>query len=86
MPEQVSNDYSKMVKFVFQKNQWLVDNMRPNVDQWTQVFDCTNFGYANFDKGVFAAISPIMKVHCDRRYKVYVIGGGMILTGIWSML
>jgi hypothetical protein len=42
--------------------------------------------YANFDKGVFGAVMPMMKYYTDRRYKVYIIGGGMILTGIWTML
>ena len=63
-----------------------MDNNPAHIDQWTQIFDCTNLAYANFDKGVFGAVMPMMKYYTDRRYKVYIIGGGMILTGIWTML
>jgi hypothetical protein len=43
-------------------------------------------GYANFDKGVISAVMPMMKYFTDRRYKVYIIGGGMVLTAIWTVI
>jgi hypothetical protein len=65
----------------------MIDTMLPHVDTWTQIFDCTNMGYANFDRGAFNAVEPMMRAHsCNRRHVVYVLGGGMILTGIWAIL
>jgi hypothetical protein len=35
---------------------------------------------------MFKAISPIVAVTSGRRNRVYCIGGGMIISGVWGML
>ena len=35
---------------------------------------------------MFKAIGPITAVTSGRRYRVYVLGGGMVISAVWGML